>query len=244
VSFYSQSLSACQRNYSTYERELFAVVKACEAFRVFLLGKAFNLRTDHRALCGLFSSTLQTSNRVVKWVMRLQPFKFTIQIIKGKDNIVADALSRIPWKVETSANSDEDLENDNYNLILYEDSETFNETENFNNSLEMLLGVERPIALARVVEEQKIDSSLNKFRYWLARETNPTKDELASESPFVRALGQQFEFCTVENDTLAIRENLPETRFRIIVPPSLIEDVIMAAHEGLGTSHEGWRKPS
>ena len=35
VDFYSQALSSSQRNYSTYERELFAVVKACEAFRVF-----------------------------------------------------------------------------------------------------------------------------------------------------------------------------------------------------------------
>ena len=147
--------------------------------------------------------------------MLLQPFKFTIQIIKRKDNIVADALSRIPWKVETPANFNEDLENDNYNLMLFEDEEMFDKTENLNNSLEMLLGREHTIALARVVEEQKIDSSLTKFRYWQARETTPSKEELGNESLFVSALAQQFEFCTIENDTLAIRENLPETRFRI-----------------------------
>ena len=35
--FYSFGLNAAQRNYSTYERELLAVVKASDAFRVFLL---------------------------------------------------------------------------------------------------------------------------------------------------------------------------------------------------------------
>jgi len=82
VLFYSHALSSSQRNYSTYERELFAVVRACEAFRVFLLGKEFVIRTDHRALMGIFSFPLQTSNRVVKWVMRLQPYKFKIEIVK------------------------------------------------------------------------------------------------------------------------------------------------------------------
>ena len=71
--------------------------------------------------------------------MRLQPFKFTIQIIKRKDNIVADALSRIPWKVETPANFNEDLENDNYNLMLFEDEEILNQTEKLNNSLALSL---------------------------------------------------------------------------------------------------------
>ena len=39
--FYSQALNPAQRNYSTYERELLAVVKACDAFRVYLLGRQF-----------------------------------------------------------------------------------------------------------------------------------------------------------------------------------------------------------
>ena len=37
----SQALNTAQRNYSTYERELLRVVKACDAFRVYLLGREF-----------------------------------------------------------------------------------------------------------------------------------------------------------------------------------------------------------
>ena len=95
MQWFSQALRKRERNYSVYERELFAVVKACNAFRMFLLGMPFLLRTDHRALSAIFNSTLRTSARVVKWVMSLQEFSFSLEYIKDSENIVADALSRI-----------------------------------------------------------------------------------------------------------------------------------------------------
>ena len=238
VNFYSQALSSSQRNYSTYERELFAVVKACEAFRVFLLGREFTLRTDHRALCGLFSSSLQTSNRVVKWVMRLQPFKFTIQILKGKDNVVADALSRIPWVVQTpDSNSNleksEDSEDISWNLMLMTDSEDQTVEPNMPDN---------PLSLERIISEQMQDSSINKLIQWIARHDVPTKDDLAHETPFVKSLAQQIEQLILEQGALVSRENLEPPIFRIIIPPSLIEEVIYDAHEGVGASHEGVEK--
>ena len=242
VSFYSQSLSSSQRNYSTYERELFAVVRACEAFRVYLHGKPFLLRTDHRALCGLFSSSLQTSSRVVKWVMRLQPFKFTIQIVKGKENIVADALSRIPWKIEHEETRDEDAahyEHDFYNFML---CEALDEAKNAREPKTLCLSLEQPITLAQVILEQKQDASLNTFRNWILHNTAPSKDDLLKQSPFIRALAQQFEFFALEQDALVLRENIPNTIFRVVILPSLVEEIISAAHEGVGTSHEGVEK--
>ena len=56
VAFFSIGLTKPERNYSTYERELLAVVKSCEFFRVFLLGAPFTLRTDHAALAAIFTS--------------------------------------------------------------------------------------------------------------------------------------------------------------------------------------------
>ena len=64
--FYSQALNPAQRNYSTYERELLAVVKACDAFRVYLFGREFILRTDHAALSAIFNSPLSSTSRVAK----------------------------------------------------------------------------------------------------------------------------------------------------------------------------------
>ena len=68
VSFYSQGLKKPERNYTTYEKELLAVVKPLEAFRIYLLGKPFVLRWDHKALAAIFHSQLKTYSRVVKGI--------------------------------------------------------------------------------------------------------------------------------------------------------------------------------
>ena len=91
VLWFSKALNPAQRNYSTYERELFAVVLSCDAYHVFLLGREFLLRTDHRALMGIFNSKLTNSARITKWLLKLKPYKFSVQIIKGKDNTVAES---------------------------------------------------------------------------------------------------------------------------------------------------------
>ena len=121
--FYSLALNTAQRNYSTYERELLAVVKACYAFRVFLLGRHFTLRTDHKALAAIFNSAMSVSSRVTKWLLALQPFDFAIEVIAGKENVVADSLSRIPWPI-TLPNADS---SDDFVELLDGDSESARE---------------------------------------------------------------------------------------------------------------------
>lgn len=47
VPFYSRALFQAEHRYSTYEKEIIAVVKATEQFRVYLLGRIYTLRTYH-----------------------------------------------------------------------------------------------------------------------------------------------------------------------------------------------------
>ena len=93
---------------------MLAVVNSCEVFKVFLLGRPFLLRTDHIALAAIFNSKLKKSSRVIKWVMRLQEFDFKVECIPGKENIVADALSRIPWGCVDSAGNELSEPTDEY----------------------------------------------------------------------------------------------------------------------------------
>ena len=54
--FHSQAVNAAPRNYSTFERELLADVKSCDAFRVYLLDREGTLRPAHAALSVAFNS--------------------------------------------------------------------------------------------------------------------------------------------------------------------------------------------
>ncbi len=97
VGFFSRSLSGSERNYAAYELEMYAVVRAAEHFRMFLLGREFLLRTDHAALRNLLRRDLPPTTRVERWILRLSEYTFRIEYKRGQDNVIADVLSRLPF---------------------------------------------------------------------------------------------------------------------------------------------------
>ena len=64
-----------------------------------VLGRHFTVRTQHKAVAAIFNSAMTVSSRVPKWCLALQPFDFAIEVLAGKENVVAHSLSRIPWPV-------------------------------------------------------------------------------------------------------------------------------------------------
>ena len=93
VAFFSRKLLPREQRYSTVEKECLAIKLGTQAFRVYLLGRAFTIQTDHRALQWL-DRLKETNSRLTRWSLALQPFKFTVQHRSGKANANADALSR------------------------------------------------------------------------------------------------------------------------------------------------------
>ena len=92
VSF-SIKLSPAQRNYSTFERECLAIICALVHFRVYLLGRRFRLRTDHRALAWLFSKEPKASARISNWLATFMEYLIVIEYVRSAENSIADAFS-------------------------------------------------------------------------------------------------------------------------------------------------------
>lgn len=94
VAFASRTLNETESRYSTVEKELLAIVWATSYFRPYLYGKRFIIRTDHKPLKWLFSLKHQNS-KLLRWRLKLEEYEYDIEYKKGKNNNVADALSRI-----------------------------------------------------------------------------------------------------------------------------------------------------
>ena len=97
VSFFSKKFNQYQLNYSVVEKETLALILALQHFDVYV-GSGLSpvvVFTDHNPLT--FLQSLRGPNqRLVRWSLFLQSFNLDIRHIKGRDNVVADALSRSP----------------------------------------------------------------------------------------------------------------------------------------------------
>lgn len=98
VAYASRTLNESESKYSTIEKELLSIVWACKYFRPYLFGRKFFIYTDHRPLTWLFNLK-EPNSKLVRWRLRLEVFDFTIVYKKGKQNLNADALSRIHLNV-------------------------------------------------------------------------------------------------------------------------------------------------
>src|SRR3954469_2866216 len=90
----SKTLDSAQKNYATTEKELLAVVFACDKFRPYIVDSKVIIHTDHDAIKYLMEKK-DAKPRLVRWVLLLQEFYLKIVDRKGADNPVADNLSRM-----------------------------------------------------------------------------------------------------------------------------------------------------
>lgn len=94
VAYASRKLEKGELNYQTIEKELVAIVWSIKYFRPYLFGKKFTIRTDHRPLVYLFGMK-DPSSRLTKFRLKLEEYDFDVEYVRGCENVVADALSRI-----------------------------------------------------------------------------------------------------------------------------------------------------
>jgi hypothetical protein len=92
IAFLSQTLTKEQLKWSTPEKEAYAIFIAFIKLEHLLRDVHFTLRTDHKNLTFL---NTEGSAKVKRWKLAIQEYDFSIEHIRGEDNMVADVLSRM-----------------------------------------------------------------------------------------------------------------------------------------------------
>jgi hypothetical protein len=104
LAFFSRNVSPAQQKYSAYDRERLAIYEAVRHFRHMLEARLFTILTDHKQLKFAFQQKRdKCSPRQFNHLDYISQFTIDIRHISGRDNIVADTLSRVE-SVASSAN--------------------------------------------------------------------------------------------------------------------------------------------
>lgn len=109
VAYRSQCLSETKQNYEIHDRELLAIMRALEDWRLYLLGAVhkFEIWTDHQNLT-YFRQPHKLNRRQARWHTELQEYNFTLIHKPGRQMTKADTLSRMA-ELQTGLDDNKDV---------------------------------------------------------------------------------------------------------------------------------------
>ena len=88
-------MSLKHQGLSVYEKELLAIVHVVTKWHHYLHGRHFVIRTDHHSLKYLLQQRITLPGQHA-WLTKLMGYDYEISYKKRRENVVADALSRVP----------------------------------------------------------------------------------------------------------------------------------------------------
>lgn len=94
ICYISRALGPRHQSLSVYEKELLAVVHAVQTWHAYLAQRPFIIKTDQKSLKYLMEQRITTPFQHM-WLSKLMGYTFEIQYKQGKENVAADALSRV-----------------------------------------------------------------------------------------------------------------------------------------------------
>ena len=95
VMYMSRALTETEQRYSNIEKELLAIVFALERFN-HTFDRTITVQSDHQPLQSIWrKSIVSTSPRLQRLLLRLAHYDLNIEFLRGKENVIADVLSRV-----------------------------------------------------------------------------------------------------------------------------------------------------
>ena len=209
VAYASRSLTETERSYAQIEKEMLAIVYACDRFYQYIFGKQVICQTDHQPLVTVFDRPFSSNPiRLQRFLIRLQRYDIAVTYVPGKDLPIADMLSRA--HVDRKLTDDQlELENDCHMLIS-------SIISNVNCSSSMM---------QRIKASTDSDITLSAVKQYIV---GGWPDDVAKCQLNAKVYWS-------DRANLAFQEGLLLYQDRIVIPKSLQAEVLSRIHEG----HQG-----
>ena len=102
IAFASRILDDREKRYSAIDKEALAIIFGVTKFHQYIFGLQFILCSDHKPLERILGPKNEIPKlavgRLQRWALLLSTYNYVLRHIQGKDNVIADALSRLPVK--------------------------------------------------------------------------------------------------------------------------------------------------
>lgn len=225
IAFASRVLSPAERKYSASEREALACLWACERWHFYLYGRRFTLITDHQALKTLLTTggSGHRPLRLHRWSDRLFQYTFDVQFRPGRDNRVADCLSRSFDDVENAQPAAAKEVAENATVISVDD---FSGADTDDGVIATIFGSigTAVVSLPAVGVATASDDCLSRVRDFVINGWPAKKSAVPADLRKFYAMRE--ELSTALEGRCVVRGS------RTIIPSSLRATVLELAHEG------------
>ena len=178
---------------------------ACERFADFLIGKDFQIETDHKPLVPLLTSKNldELPVRIQRYRMRLMRFQFTATHIPGSDLKITDTLSQAPLQEVTETDRQLQKDTDAYVAQVIEGMPA------------------TPRRLQEIHQAQEEDSIFQQLMLF-CREGWPHHSKLKGNFKLYKPVA----------DELSVQSGLLLRGSRIVIPTALQKEILVKFHTG------------
>ena len=232
IGAFSKTCDTAESNYAAHKGEAAAIIYSLRKFEHILRAKKFLIKTDSRALT--FMDSMREARGIwARWQIYISSFNFDIVHQPGKDNIFADALSRVIPQIKGGKGDDPETDCEKYDNEPLADVDDIYNIEVSDN----IKVLSESISKEEWILATRTDYEITLVKTFVKTKTLPSREERRRLPAMANQLLNRFPLLSVEDDLLWYSSPILNSILhppRVVVPSSLQDRIVDSARRGHG----------